>query len=49
MTAIKTKTRKKRQMKTRNPVAKVLRKFNKAVIMKDKTKYDRKKIKREGC
>lgn len=45
------KAKKKRKMKVRNPVVRVLRKFNKAVVMEDKTKYnrnqDRRKIKRE--
>lgn len=37
---------KDKQKKRLNPVAKNATKFNKASVFKDKTKYDRKKVKK---
>jgi len=37
----------KRKVKPRNPVAKYARKYNKAKVFKDRTKYNRKKLKED--
>ena len=37
----------KRKVKPRNPVAKYARKYNKAKVFRDRTKYNRKKLKED--
>ncbi len=41
------KEKDKKKKKRLNPVAKNAAKFNRASVFKDKTKYDRKKIKKD--